>query len=109
MNWLISHLVKEARERRFGKDDRVRYFTKSRKGKGGEVLTPSFSRGIVDSFDQDSRQYKVKSGNDLIDVHPRNIMHDPVSRVPLSPTSVSPTPVSVPEVMPETEGMGTSL
>jgi len=78
MNWLIDGLLKEARGRRFNVDDRVRYFTENRKGKGqGIVLTPSFSKGTVVDYDAESRRYKVRNNaEEIIDVHPRNIMTD---------------------------------
>jgi len=84
MNWLIEHLIKEARERRFRPSDRVRYFTENRKGKGkGVVLTPSFTRGEVLDFNSDTRQYSIRNEQDeIIDVHPRNLIPDSVSRVP---------------------------
>jgi hypothetical protein len=92
MNWFIEHLIKEARGRRFDTDDRVRYFTDKRKGKGSVVLTPSFSKGTVVNYDRDSRRYKVKNDKDeMIDVHPRNIVPDSFSRSPAqSPVQISP-------------------
>lgn len=91
MNWLIGHLLKEARGRRFESDDRVRYFTEKRKGKGkGVVLSPSFNKGTVVDFDRDSRRYKVKNDRDeILDIHPRNIVPDSVSRQ---------TPVNIPRI-----------
>lgn len=86
MNWFISYLIKEAKGRRFSPDDRIRYFTHNRKGKGkGVVLTPSFNKGTVVNFDGENRRYQVRNDNDeLIDVHPRNLIPDAVSRVPIS-------------------------
>jgi len=87
MNWLIGQLIKEARGRRFQPKDRVRFFTDTRKGKGkGVVLTPSFARGEVVDFNTESRQYAVKNDKDeVIDVHPRNLIPDFVGRVPIVP------------------------
>lgn len=89
MNWLIDHLRKEARGRRFNPQDRVRYFTEGRKGKGrGVVLTPTFSKGVVLDFDSEKRQYRVKNNADeIIEVHPRNLIPDEIlSRpVPITP------------------------
>lgn len=82
MNWLINILVKEARHRRFKSDDKVRFFKTPRKGTGkGVVLTPSFGRGTVVEYDADAKRYKVKNdtGED-IEVHPRNLMPDSMSR-----------------------------
>ena len=81
MNWLIDQLYKEARNRRFNADDRVRYFTERRKGKGkGVVLTPSFSKGTVVDFNKDDRQYNVRNAQDeVIQVHPRNLIPDSIS------------------------------
>ncbi len=81
MNWLIGHLIKEARGRRFRSEDKVRYFTEGRKGKGkGVVLTPTFSRGTVVDFDPTKRQYQIRGdGDDVIDVHPRNIIPDGIT------------------------------
>lgn len=89
MNWLVTHLTKEARGRRFDINDRVRYFTDHRKGKGkGVVLTPSFSRGTVVEFDRDGRRYRVKNDqNEIVDVHPRNLIPESFNRA---------TPVSAP-------------
>ena len=95
MNWLIEHLKKEARGRRFHPNDRVRYFTENRKGKGrGVVLTPSFARGEVLDFNSETRQYSIKNeNNEIIDVHPRNLIPDAVSRV----TQRSEAPMISPE------------
>ena len=87
MNWLINILIKEARHRRFRSDDKVRFFKTPRKGTGrGVVLTPSFGRGKVVDYDAESKRYRIKddSGED-VDVHPRNIMQDSISRVDPSP------------------------
>ncbi|MHA2279278.1 MAG: hypothetical protein ACXAC5_00090 [Promethearchaeota archaeon] len=91
MNWFVEYLIKEARGRRFRPTDRVRYFTENRKGKGkGVVLTPSFSRGEVVDFNSDTRQYSVRNEqNEVIDVHPRNLIPDSVSRAPRSETPFS--------------------
>lgn len=81
MNWLIEHLTKEARGRRFYPQDRIRYFTEKRKGKGDVVLTPSFSRGVVLDFDTEKHHYRVKNNADeIIEVHPRNLIPDGISR-----------------------------
>lgn len=96
MNWLVTHLMKEARERRFRAEDRVRYFTDTRKGKGrGIVLTPSFNKGTVVDFDSEGRRYKVRNEEgDVIDVHPRNIIPDSFVRSPIN------TPMQEPVVEP---------
>lgn len=92
MNWLVTQLIKEARGRRFNPDDKVRYFTDKLKGKGkGVVLTPSFTKGTVVDFDNEARRYKVRNNKDeVIDVHPRNIIPDSFIR------SVN----NIPEVLP---------
>lgn len=92
MNWLIGQLLKEARGRRFQPRDRVRFFTDTRKGKGkGVVLTPTFARGEVVDFNTESRQYSVKNdNNEVIDVHPRNLIPDFVGRIPDLPMSSAP-------------------
>lgn len=97
MNWLVTQLIKEARGRRFNPDDRVRYFTDKLKGKGkGVVLTPSFAKGIVVDYDNEARRYRVKNDKDeVIDVHPRNIIPDSFTRTPVSNT---------PEVLPPMVG-----
>ena len=84
MNWLVTQLIKEARGRRFNIDDKVRYFTDKLKGKGkGVVLTPSFTKGTVVDFDNDARRYKVRNDRDeIINVHPRNIIPDSFVRTP---------------------------
>jgi hypothetical protein len=91
MNWLIQTLIKEARGRRFNQNDKVRYFTENRKGKGkGVVLTPSFSRGTVLDFDAEAKRYKVQNDSqEVIDVHPRNLIPD-ISTKTIAPIS---TPV----------------
>lgn len=96
MNWFIAQLIKEARGRRFKADDKVRYFTDKLKGKGkGVVLTPSFAKGTVVDFDNEARRYRVKNDKDeIIDVHPRNIIPDSFTRT-------VPEITSVPEVMTE--------
>ncbi|KKL09141.1 hypothetical protein LCGC14_2568850 [marine sediment metagenome] len=80
MNWLVTQLIKEARDRRFNINDKVRYFTDKLKGKGkGVVLTPSFTKGTVVDFDNEARRYRVKNDRDeMIDVHPRNIIPDSI-------------------------------
>lgn len=96
MNWLIGHLVKEARGRRFNPNDRVRYFTENRKGKGkGLVLTPSFSKGTVMDFDSENRRYKVRNDKEeVIDVHPRNLIPDSIRQSPAKvETPIVPEPV----------------
>jgi len=92
MNWLITHLIKEAKGRRFRAEDRVRYFTDNRKGKGkGIVLTPSFNKGTVVDYDSDGRRYRVRNeSGDIMDVHPRNLIPESLSRSP-----------DVPKAMPE--------
>lgn len=96
MNWLITHLIKEARGRRFRSQDQIRYFTDSRKGKGkGIVLTPSFNKGTVVDFDNEQRRYKVRNeSGEIIDVHPRNLIPDSLMR----------SAPSEPEVLPLTSG-----
>ena len=98
MNWLISHLTKEARGRRYQEKDRVRYFTENRKGKGrGVVLTPSFSKGTIESFDSDSRRYKVRNDQDeIMDIHPRNLIPDYVGRSPVDSTNIVPNILDTP-------------
>ncbi len=92
MNWLVIQLLKEARGRRFNVDDKVRYFTDQRKGKGrGVVLTPAFTKGTVVDFDNEARRYKVRnSADEVIDVHPRNIIPDSLVRTPANTTEVLP-------------------
>lgn len=89
MNWLVTQLIKEARGRRFNVDDKVRYFTDKLKGKGkGVVLTPSFTKGTVVDFDNEARRYRVRNDqNEIIDVHPRNIIPDSFVRTPVSTTT----------------------
>jgi hypothetical protein len=96
MNWLITHLIKEARGRRFRAQDRVRYFTDTRKGKGrGIVLTPSFNKGTVVDFDGEQRRYKVRNeAGEILDIHPRNIIPDSFVR----------SPVNSPEALPLSSG-----
>lgn len=75
---MISYFIKES-SRRFKQNDSVRYFIQSQKGKGKNiVLTPKFSRGVVLDFDSIRQRYQVKdlTTNKIIDVHPRNLMHD---------------------------------
>lgn len=93
MNWLVTQLIKEARGRRFNANDKVRYFTDKLKGKGkGVVLTPSFTKGIVVDFDNEARRYRVRNDRDeIIDVHPRNIIPDSFVRTPAN---------GIPEVLP---------
>lgn len=95
MNWLITQLIKEARGRRFNADDKVRYFTDKLKGKGkGVVLTPSFAKGTVIDFNNESRRYRVKNDRDeTVEVHPRNIIPDSFVRSPAStnPQALPPT------------------
>jgi len=107
MNWLISHMIKEARGRRFNPQDKVRYFTEGRKGKGRNiVLTPSFSRGTVVDFDTEKRRYRVKNNKDeVMDVHPRNIMPDSITPVNIQKDIMQesivpePAPMSMPDSM----------
>jgi hypothetical protein len=83
MNWLVNLLTKEAGRRRFAPDDSVRVFTERRKGTGsGVVITPSFTKGRVIDYDPDTRRYRVWSDRDNqeIEVHPRNLVPDSVSR-----------------------------
>jgi len=96
MNWFIETLIKEARGRRFRATDRVRYFTEKRKGKGNIVLTPSFSRGEVVDFNSETRQYSVKNdNNEVIEVHPRNLIPDSVPfRVPINSDPILSAPVN---------------
>ncbi len=84
-NWFIDHLYKDARGRRFSRDDRVRYFTEKRKGKGKNVvLTPAFSRGTVVDFDNNQRVYKVRNNDDeIVDIHPRNLIPEIVGQSPI--------------------------
>lgn len=95
MNWFVTQLTKEARDRRFTANDRVRYFTEQRKGKGkGVILTPSFTKGTVVDYNNKERRYKVKNDKDeIIDVHPRNLIPDSFVRSPVN---------SVPEALPTT-------
>ena len=102
MNWLIEHLYKEAKGRRFNADDRIRYFTEKRKGKGNVVITPSFSKGTVVDFDKDQRRYKVRNDRDeMIDVHPRNLIPDSIMHSPV--VSPEPQPMEVAEALPQNE------
>ena len=105
MNWLLSHLIKEAKGRKFSPNDKVRYFTENRKGKGkGVILTPSFSKGTVVDFDSSNRRYKVKNNNEeIIDVHPRNLIPDSISYRPTPIPEVVVPEVSMPEVSPVSE------
>ena len=84
MNWLITQLIKEARGRRFNVDDKIRYFTDKLKGKGKNVvLTPPFTKGTVVQYDNEARRYKVRNDRDeVVDVHPRNIIPDSLARAP---------------------------
>ena len=95
-NWLITVLRKDAR--RYRSNDRVRFFTEERKGRGkGIVLTPNFQKGHVVEYNPDSRRYVVTDGNQNFDVHPRNIVPDSFARpepVVETPT-ITATPPSV--------------
>lgn len=96
MNWFVQILQKEARNRRFNPEDRVRYFTGLRKGKGkGLVMTPPMSYGRVKHWDDVNRRYRIVDDAGLeTDVHPRNLIPDSFSR-PSNPGPVqapSPTP-----------------
>ncbi len=99
MNWFIHMLQKEARGRRFRANDRVRYFTEGRKGKGDIVITPRFMKGTVTDYDAEGRRYKVRGsdGSD-VDVHPRNIVPDSISSRPaeVTPEVVNIAPVETP-------------
>ncbi len=103
MNWWVRYLAKEATRRRFRSDDRVRYFTDSRKGKGkGIVLTPSFSKGTVMDYDSDQKHYRIrdhKSEEEFL-VHPRNIIPDSIRQVPISSTPIENEPVTLDAVQP---------
>jgi hypothetical protein len=110
MNWLVEHLMKEARGRRFRPNDRVRYFTENRKGKGkGVVLTPSFARGEVLDFNPESRQYSVRNeNNEVLDIHPRNLVPDSVSRTPRNETPILAAPAAA-EAVAQGEVTGTVM
>ncbi len=97
MNWLVTQLIKEARGRRFNINDKVRYFTDNLKGKGkGVVLTPSFTKGTVVDYDNEARRYRVRNDKDeMIEVHPRNIIPDSFIRAPTS---------NIPEALPAMSG-----
>lgn len=85
--------------RRFKQEDKVRYFTEGRRGKGkGIVLSPNFAKGTVMDFDSSSRRYKVKDTqtNEVVDVHPRNLVYDSVK----SPESANIPAPTAPSVMP---------
>lgn len=95
MNWFIHVLQKEARGRRYRPNDAVRYFSDSRKGKGkGIVLTPPMSYGRVKEWDQDTKRYKILHNDGTeTDVHPRNIIPDPISKSePISEPMIDPFP-----------------
>ena len=98
MNWLVTQLVKEARGRRFNVDDKVRYFTDNLKGKGkGVVLTPSFTKGTVVNYDNEARRYQIRNDkNEVIEVHPRNLIPDSFVRAPAS---------NIPEALPDLAGV----
>ena len=98
MNWLVTQLIKEARGRRFNIDDKVRYFTDNLKGKGkGVVLTPSFTKGVVVNYDNEARRYQVRNNNDeVIEVHPRNLIPDSFIRTPASSIPVALPDMAVP-------------
>ena len=102
MNWLVTQLIKEARGRRFNIDDKVRYFTDKLKGKGkGVVLTPSFTKGTVVNYNNEARRYQVRNNNDeVIEVHPRNLIPDSFVRAPES---------IIPEVLPEMAGPAVAM
>lgn len=91
MNWFVHILHKEARGRRFRENDRVRYFKDRRKGTGqGLVFTPPMSRGMVKEWDADNRRYRVQHDDGtVIDVHPRNIIVDPIGK------STGPEPIDL--------------
>lgn len=97
MNWLVTQLIKEARGRRFNINDKVRYFTDKLKGKGkGVVLTPSFTKGTVVNYDNEARRYQVRNDKDeVIEVHPRNLIPDSFVRAPAS---------NIPEALPDLSG-----
>lgn len=101
MAW-FGEVNKEAR-RRFKENDRVRYFTKNRKGTGkGIVLTPSFSKGTVVDFDGEKRRYKVKEDSGLeTEVHPRNLVPDRPNKSIMNQPSIEPivAPVIDPLIM----------
>ncbi len=104
MNWYISRLIKESRGRRFNVDDRIRYFTEGLKGKGkGIVVTPSFRRGKVVDYDPETKRYRVDNGEDVIDIHPRNLVPESLSpSPPTTPPSISEQSViSEPSAVPE--------
>lgn len=89
MNWFVQILYKEARGRRFRQNDRIRYFTDHRKGKGqGLVITPPMSRGVVKDWNAENRRYRVlHDDGSEIDVHPRNIIVDPIGS-PVAPPAL---------------------
>lgn len=88
MNWFTRVLQKEAR--RFRSDDKVRFFTNPRKGRGrGLVHTPPMSYGRVVDWDSDNKRYRVvDNSGEHIEVHPRNIVPDTVTRSPSTPEPV---------------------
>lgn len=96
MNWLVSHLMKESRNRRFRPNDKVRYFTDSRKGTGkGIVLTPTFNKGVVQDYSSESRRYQIRNSNDeIVDVHPRNLIPDGIFSRPAQPAELVSLPTS---------------
>ena len=98
VNWLITHLLKEARGRKFNPQDKVRYFTENRKGTGkGVVLTPSFNKGTVVDFDQNSRRYKVKNNeNAIVDVHPRNLIPESITQRTIIESPTIQSPITIP-------------
>ena len=49
------------------------------------VLTPSFSRGTVVDFDRDTRRYHVRNTDDeVVDIHPRNLIPDAITQAPIT-------------------------
>lgn len=99
MNWLNHILQKEARGRKFRPGDKVRFLTNPRKGKGrGIVLMPDFGRGEVVDYDSDQKSYRVRSDNDELTIHPRNIVPD--SFTPRAAPTVVESPIPAPMVTP---------
>lgn len=86
-NWFIKCLQKEAR-RRYRSNDKVRFFTEQRKGRGkGIVFTPNFQKGQIIDYQPDARRYIINDGNTDHSIHPRNIVPDNFGRTSTETTN----------------------